>query len=238
MRLQGKVAIVTGAAGGIGHAIARLFAQEGAVVYATDVSPLVFDDPEIHTVHQDVTAPADWAALVARVMAEQGSLSVLVNNAGIAGPYQDVVGTDMADYDRVIAINQTAVFLGMKHCIPAMQAGGVGSIINVSSMWGIIGVEGVAAYQASKGAVRCMTKNAAVTYAPTIRVNSLHPGLTWTPMIEVQDPALRQKQIDGTPLGRMGQPIEQAYAALFLASDECAYVTGIELVVDGGHTAR
>lgn len=238
MRLQGKVAIVTGAAGGIGHAIAGLFAREGAVVYATDVAPLGFDNPAIHTVQHDVTSGEAWQALVARVLQEQGSLSVLVNNAGIAGPYQDVVNTDMADYDRVIAINQTAVFLGMKHCIPAMQAGGKGAIINVSSMWGIIGVEGVAAYQASKGAVRCMTKNAAVTYAPTIRVNSLHPGLTWTPMIEVQDPALRQKQIDGTPLGRMGTAMEQAYAALFLASDECAYVTGIELVVDGGHIAR
>ncbi len=238
MRLQGKVAIVTGAAGGIGHATAALFAREGAVVYATDLTPPTFENPDIRTLRQDVTSSADWVALVGEIVEAEGELSVLVNNAGIIGPYEDVVNTDMADYERVVAVNQTAVFLGMKHCIPAMQAGGGGTIVNVSSMWGIIGVEGVAAYQASKGAVRCLTKNAAVTYAPQIRVNSLHPGLTWTPMIEAQDPALRQKQVDGTPLARMGRPEELAHAALFLASDECAYITGAELVVDGGHTAR
>lgn len=238
MRLKDKVAIVTGAASGIGHATATLFAQHGALVYATDIAPLAFDDANIRTLQHDVTSAAQWQALVAQVLHEQGRLSVLVNNAGIVGAYSGIVDTDMADYDRVIAINQTAVFLGMKHCIPAMQAGGVGAVVNVSSMWGIIGVEGVAAYQASKGAVRCMTKNAAVSYAPVVRVNSLHPGITWTPIIEKQDPAIRQRQIDRTPMGRMGQPLEMAHAALFLASDECAYVTGIELVVDGGHTAQ
>lgn len=238
MRMRDKVAIVTGAASGIGHAIATLFAKEGAVVYAVDIAAMHFDESRIHAVTHDVTSARGWQALVERVLAEQDNLSVLVNNAGIVGPYDDVVSTDMEAYERVIAINQTAVFLGMKHCIPAMQAGGAGAIVNVSSMWGIIGVEGVAAYQASKGAVRCMSKNAAVTYAPAVRVNSLHPGLTWTPMIEKQDPALRQRQIDGTPMGRMAQPIELAYAALFLACDESSYVTGIELLVDGGHTAK
>lgn len=238
MRLKDKVAIVTGAASGIGHATAALFAREGAVVYAADVAPMAFEEANVHPVELDVTSGDAWAGLVERVVAEQGGLSVLVNNAGIVGPYDGIVTTDMDDYARVIAVNQTAVFLGMKHCIPAMQAGGAGAVVNVSSMWGIIGVEGVAAYQASKGAVRCMTKNAAVTYAPTVRVNSLHPGITWTPIIEAQDPAIRDRQVAGTPLGRMGRPIEMAYAALFLAADECAYVTGIELVVDGGHTAH
>ena len=238
MRMKGKVAIVTGAAGGIGQAIATLFAREGATVYATDVAPVAPGEPNVHAVQHDVTRAADWAALVRRVMAEQGSLSVLVNNAGVVGPYEGITGTDMEDYARVIAINQTAVFLGMKHCIPPMQAAGSGSVVNVSSMWGIVGVAGVAAYQASKGAVRCMSKNAAVTYAPAVRVNSLHPGLTWTPMVERQAPELRQKQIDGTPLGRMARPMEIASAALFLACDESSYVTGIELVVDGGHTAH
>lgn len=238
MRLKDKVAIVTGAASGIGYAIAQLFAREGAVVYATDIAPMDFDNPDIQTEQHDVTHPQDWQRLVERVIAEQGRLSVLINNAGVVGPYSGVVDTPLADYERVIAINQTAVFLGMQQCIPAMQAGGGGNIVNVSSMWGIIGVEGVAAYQASKGAVRCMSKNAAITYAPAIRVNSLHPGLTWTPLIEVQPSEIRQKQIGETPLARMGHPMEIAYAALFLASDECAFITGTELIVDGGHTAH
>lgn len=238
MRLKDKVAIVTGAASGIGSAIADLFAREGAIVYATDIAPMHFDSPNIKTEQHDVTQPKDWLHLVQRVIAEQGKLSILINNAGVVGPYSGVVDTPLTDYERVIAINQTAVFLGMQQCIPVMQSGGSGNIVNVSSMWGIIGVEGVAAYQASKGAVRCMSKNAAVTYAPKIRVNSLHPGLTWTPLIEVQPPEIRQKQIDQTPLARMGHPIEIAYAALFLASDECAFITGTELIVDGGHTSH
>lgn len=238
MRMQGKVAIVTGAASGIGQAIATLFAREGAVVYAADRAPVAGGDPNIHPVPHDVTKAADWAALVRRVVAEQGKLSVLVNNAGVVGPYTGITDTDMEAYEQVVAVNQTAVFLGMKYCIPQMQAAGAGSVVNVSSMWGIIGVEGVAPYQASKGAVRCMSKNAAITYAPTVRVNSLHPGLTETPMVADQPAEIRSKQIAGTPLGRVGQPMEIAYAALFLASDESSYVTGIELVVDGGHTAH
>ena len=237
MRLDGKVAIVTGAASGIGHAIASLFAEEGAVVYATDIAAGEFD-PRIRYVRHDVAEPEQWHDLVARVEREQGRLSILVNNAGIVGTYEGIETVSLADYHRVIAVNQTGVFLGMRACAPLMRKGGAGAIVNISSIWGLVGAPGVAPYQASKGAVTLMTKNAALTFAPTIRANSIHPGIIWTPLIERQDLAISQSLVDVTALGRMGQPREIAYAALFLASDEASYVTGAQLVVDGGYTAR
>ena len=237
MRLDGKVAIVTGAASGIGHAIASRFAEEGAVVYATDIAEGEFD-PRIRYARHDVAEPEQWQDLVARVEREQGRLSILVNNAGIVGTYEGIETVPLADYHRVIAINQTGVFLGMRTCAPLMRKGGAGSIVNISSIWGLVGAPGVAPYQASKGAVTLMTKNAALTFAPTIRANSIHPGIILTPLIERQDPAISQSLVDVTALGRMGQPREIANAALFLASDEASYVTGAQLVVDGGYTAR
>jgi NAD(P)-dependent dehydrogenase (short-subunit alcohol dehydrogenase family) len=237
MRLGGKIALVTGAASGIGHAIATLFAEEGATVYATDIAPGAFGKGIIFSQH-DVTIDEQWRDIVAQVDREQGRLSILVNNAGIVGSYQGIETVSLEDYNRIIAINQTGVFLGMRHCAPLMRKDGAGSIINISSIWGLVGARDVAPYQASKGAVTLMTKNAAMTFAPVIRANSIHPGIIWTPLIERQDPAISQSLVDVTPLGRMGQPHEVAYAALFLASDESSYVTGTQLVVDGGYTTH
>jgi NAD(P)-dependent dehydrogenase (short-subunit alcohol dehydrogenase family) len=235
MRLAGKVAIVTGAASGIGHAIATMFAEEGATVYATDIAEGKFDKT-VHTAKHGTSKEDQWRDVVARVRKEQGKLHILVNNAGIVGTYDPIDTVSMDDYNRIVAINQTGVFLGMRHSVPLMRESGSGSIINISSIWGLVGAPGVSPYQASKGAVTVMTKNAAMTYAPAIRANSIHPGIIWTPLIERQDPAISQTLVDATPLKRMGQPREIAYAALFLASDESSYVTGTQLVVDGGYT--
>ncbi len=144
----------------------------------------------------------------------------------------------MADYHRVISVNQTGAFLGMRYGIPLMLQGGGGSIVNISSIWGLIGAVGVAAYQASKGALTCLTKNAALSYAPRIRANSVHPGLIRTELTERQAPELNAALIEETPLKRMAEAREVAYAALYLASDEASFVTGAELVVDGGYTVR
>ena len=237
MRLAGKIAIVTGAASGIGRATADLFAEQGAVVYATDITPRPSSE-RIHYVQHDVSSEEQWADLLKRVEKEQGQLNVLVNNAGIVGTYDTITEAKMSDYHRVIAVNQTGFFYGMRLSIPLMQRGGGGSIVNISSIWGLIGAVGVAPYQASKGAVTTLTKNAALTYAPKIRANSIHPGAILTQIIERQDEALNQQLIADTPLKRMAQPREVAFAALYLASDESAFVTGAELVIDGGYTIR
>ena len=237
MRLKGKIAVVTGAASGIGLATADLFAEEGATVYATDVDPRDGGD-RIVPVRHDTSVEAEWDVLLRRIEAEQGRLDILVNNAGIVGTYDTITTASMSDYHRVIAVNQTGFFLGMRFAIPLMQRGGKGSIVNVSSIWGLIGAVGVAPYQASKGAVTTLTKNAALTYAPAIRANSVHPGAILTKIIEKQDAAMNRQLIADTPLSRMADPREVAYAILFLASDESAFVTGAELVVDGGYTIR
>jgi NAD(P)-dependent dehydrogenase (short-subunit alcohol dehydrogenase family) len=237
VRLKGKIAVVTGAASGIGLATADLFAEEGATVYATDVDPRDNGD-RIVPVRHDTSVEAEWDVLLRRIEAEQGRLDILVNNAGIVGTYDTITTASMTDYHRVIAVNQTGFFLGMRFAIPLMQRGGKGSIVNVSSIWGLIGAVGVAPYQASKGAVTTLTKNAALTYAPAIRANSVHPGAILTKIIEKQDAAMNRQLIADTPLSRMADPREVAYAILFLASDESAFVTGAELVVDGGYTIR
>jgi NAD(P)-dependent dehydrogenase (short-subunit alcohol dehydrogenase family) len=237
VRLEGKVAVVTGAASGIGRATADLFAEEGATVYATDVDPRD-GGGRIVPVRHDTSVEAEWEALLRRIEAEQGRLDILVNNAGIVGTYDTITTASMSDYHRVIAVNQTGFFLGMRFTIPLMQRGGKGSIVNVSSIWGLIGAVGVAPYQASKGAVTTLTKNAALTYAPAIRANSVHPGAILTKIIEKQDAAMNRQLIADTPLARMADPREVAYAILFLAGDESAFVTGAELVVDGGYTIR
>ena len=237
MRLRNKVAVVTGAASGIGHAIATLFAEEGAIVYATDIATGEFDG-RITYLRHDVALPEQWQDVVARIEREQGHLSILVNNAGIVGSYEGIETVPLADYDRIVAINQTGVFLGMRFSAPLMRRSGTGSIINISSIWGLVGAADVAPYQASKGAVTLMTRNAAMTFAPAIRANSIHPCIIWTPLIERQDAAISRSLVEMTPLKRMGEAREIAYAALFLASDESSYVTGAQLVVDGGYTAR
>jgi NAD(P)-dependent dehydrogenase (short-subunit alcohol dehydrogenase family) len=237
VRLQGKIAIVTGAASGIGRATADLFAEEGAVVYATDIA-LRDTSPRIRYVRQDTSSEGAWEVLAQLIERDHGKLDVLVNNAGIVGTYETLTECSMTDYHRIIAVNQTGFFLGMRYSIPLMLKGGGGSIVNISSIWGLIGAVGVAPYQASKGAVTTMTKNAALSYAPTIRANSIHPGAILTNIIAAQDEAMNRQLIADTPLKRMAEPREVAYAALYLASDESAFVTGAELVIDGGYTIR
>ena len=237
MRLSGKVAIVTGATSGIGRATADLFAEEGAVVYATDIVPRESSD-RIRFVEHDTSDEDQWVALLRLIGAEQGRLDILVNNAGIVGTYDTITNVKMSDYHRIIAVNQTGFFYGMRYSIPLMQSGGKGSIVNISSIWGLIGAVGVAPYQASKGAVTTLTKNAALSYAPIIRANSIHPGAIRTQITAKQDDALNQQLIADTPLKRMADPREVAFAALYLGSDESSFVTGAELVIDGGYTIQ
>ena len=240
MRLNAKTAIVTGGARGIGRAAAELFAEEGAAVWAADLS---LDEPVEHPgitfVPHDVTSQESWASLVERVLDESGRVDVLVNNAGLVGSYEGVETIDLDDWRRIIDVNLNGVFLGTRAVIPVMRAGGGGSIVHTSSMWGIVGAVGVAAYTASKAAVRSLSKNVALTYAADgIRSNSVHPGIIETPMVLAQDAALTQGIVDATPLRRLGTAREIAYGMLYLASDEANYVTGAELVIDGGSTAQ
>ncbi|CAN5338088.1 glucose 1-dehydrogenase [soil metagenome] len=238
-RLADKVTIITGAGRGIGLASAHLFADEGAIVYAADI--VVPDDapdiPGVTWVSLDVTKAEQWAALVEQIVAEHGRVDVLFNNAGAVGSYKNIDEIEIDDWNRVLDLNLNGTFLGVRHVIPVMKKQQSGSIVLVSSMWGIVGAVGVAAYTASKGAVRLLSKNAALSYAGDgIRVNSIHPGIIATPMIAAQDADITQVIVDGTPLGRLGRPEEIAYGALFLASDESSFMTGTELVIDGGFT--
>ncbi|CDO38930.1 MULTISPECIES: glucose 1-dehydrogenase [Sphingomonadaceae] len=241
-RLQGKVAIITGGGRGIGRATAELFAREGAQVHVTDVNPpdAPYDDPAIRFSIMDVANEGQWAELVEGIVARHGAVDILVNNAGIGGSQLPLADENLADWDRVIAVNQTGVFLGMRAVLPGMRAKRAGSIVNFSSIWGIAAVPGAAAYHASKAAVRHLTKHAAVTYAPdNVRVNSIHPGIIATPMVlEDQAEETSAGVVAATPLGRMGQPIELANGVLFLASDESSFMTGAELVIDGGYLAQ
>ncbi|MFT3763596.1 MAG: SDR family oxidoreductase [Pseudoxanthomonas sp.] len=239
MRLNNKVVLVTGAASGIGHAITQLFAQEGATVFASDVkSPAEPYADGVQTLDLDVTSEAAWKAAVDAVVAKTGRLDVLVNNAGIIA-YEPLDELGMEAWLRMIAVDQTGVFLGMREAVRVMRPQRSGSIINISSIWGSAAVAGAHSYHAAKGAVRNMSKNAAITYVGDgIRVNSVHPGFIATPLTDAQAPDLNEATIGATPMQRAGQPIEIAYGALFLASDESSYVTGTELVIDGGYLAQ
>jgi len=237
-RLKGKTALVTGAGRGIGRAIAEVFAQEGARVLATGrgaTSPFG-GDVEWHQL--EVSSEEDWRRVVAHAEETAGGVDVLVNNAGII-TYDLPHELTLEDWSRVVAVNQTGTWLGMREVIPSMLRRGGGSIVNVSSIWGNAAVAGAHAYHATKGAVRNMSKSAAITYAKdNIRVNSLHPGFIVTPLTEAQDPSINEYVVGQTPMGRAGQPEEIAMGAVFLASDESSFMTGSELVIDGGYLAQ
>jgi len=249
MRLEDKVALITGAASGMGASMARIFAREGAKVVVADVLEeegrgVVADITRANGAaifrRLDVTSEAEWKATVDAALAEYKKLDILVNDAGLSGSaVEDLF--DTAAWDRLMAVNARGVFLGMKFAIPVMKAAGGGSIVNISSISGITGQHGIhVAYNASKGAVRTLTKAAAVQHgADNIRVNSVHPGLM-PPMRSsgrTADPEVRAKMLQKVPLGRAGRVEEVASAALFLASDEASYITGAELWVDGGSLA-
>ncbi len=246
MRLHDKVALITGGASGMGQSEAVLFAKEGAKVVVADVL-----EPEGQKVADslggagrfvrlDVTSEAAWQQAIAAAVSAFGKLDVLINNAGISGTFDaDTLSTSA--WDRLMDVNAKGTFLGMKHAIPAMEKAGGGAIVNISSVSGFVGQNGIhMAYNASKGAVRLMTKSAAVQYARSgIRVNSVHPGVlpAMRSSKATADPAFRQKMLAGVPMRREGRVEEVAYAVLFLASDEASYITGTELVVDGGWLA-
>lgn len=254
-RLENKVALVTGGARGIGRAVCRLFAEEGASVAVTDV----IDDEGNQVVdgilkagqkaafwHLDTSNEKEVESVFADVAGQLGGLDILVNNAGISGTNRPTHEIDAEDWDRVIGVNVKGVFLCTKHAVPFMQKGPGGSIINLSSIYGIVGAADLPPYHASKGAVRMMSKTDALLYAAdNIRVNSIHPGYVWTPLVEglaessgqgVEE--FRQDLDAKHPIGHVGEPLDIAYGALYLASDEAKFVTGSELVIDGGYTAH
>jgi NAD(P)-dependent dehydrogenase (short-subunit alcohol dehydrogenase family) len=247
MRLKNKVAIVTGSANGMGEAEARLFAAEGAKVIVADIlaggaetvaADIRAGGGEATAAKIDVTSEAEWVALIAKAVAAYGRLDILVNNAGISG--SSVGDPDrLAGWHRIIAVNQTSVFLGTKLAAEQMAKTGGGSIVNISSIMGFVGsTSGHPAYHASKGAVRIYSKAAAVRYGPSgVRVNTVHPGYM-PPMLNATNAGERADKIATTPLRRIGKPIEVAYGVLFLASDEASFVTGTELVIDGGFIAQ
>ena len=247
-RLAGKVAVITGASRGQGAAEARLFAREGACVVLGDIQvedgrrvadQIVRQSGKAAFVRLDVSVEQDWANAVKLTAETFGALHVLVNNAAVYRP-TPIEQTSQEEWDRILAINARGVFLGTKHAIPAMRRAGGGSIVNISSTVGLIGSPFEGAYTASKGAVRLFTKSTALQHAADgIRANSIHPGVVDTEMVAfiTDSEELSAQVLEGIPVGRFGTIEDVARAALFLASDESSYVTGAELVVDGGATA-
>lgn len=250
-RVEGKVALITGGASGIGLATARLLLDEGATLVLTDLNKetggaaLAKLGSRATFRRLDVTSEGDWIAVTDAVVAEFGRVDVLVNNAGIV-LLKDIETTTLDDWRRLMAVNLDGTFLGCKHAIRVMKERGGGSIINLSSVAGIVGSGNLAAYSASKGAVRLLSKSVALHCARkgyNIRSNSVHPSFVETPMLRsmiaaARDPAKMEASFTAAaPLGRLAQPIDVARTVLFLASDESAFTTGAELVVDGGVTA-
>ncbi len=253
-RLSGKVAIVTGAALGLGRAAAIRMAGEGAAVAVLDMMDKEGGDlardirasgGEAHFWHCDVSREAEVASVIDAVAARYGRIDVLVNNAGVSGANKPTHEITEAEWDYVQGINVKGVFFCTKHAIPHLKRAGGGSIINLSSIYGLVGGADVPPYHASKGAVRLMSKTDALIYAPDrIRVNSIHPGFIYTPMVEhfLDDSgaaAEARQAVDALhPLGHIGEPDDIAWGVVYLASDEAKFVTGAELVIDGGYTAR
>lgn len=253
-RVEGKVAIVTGAALGLGRASALMLAREGARVVITDKREpegaaardvVIAAGGQALFLPQDVAKEEDWSDVINATLSRFGGLDILVNNAGVAHA-GNVETTTLEEWRWLMSINLDGVFLGMKHAVPAMKQKG-GSIINLSSIEGLIGDPNLAAYDASKGGVRLLTKSAALHCARAgyrIRVNSVHPGYIWTPMVEGYvaahpDPKAARAELDRLhPLGHIGEPDDISYGVVYLASDESKFVTGAELVIDGGYTAQ
>ncbi len=249
MRLEGKVALISGGARGMGAAEARMFAREGAKVGIADIledegrrleAEIAELGGEAIFIKLDATSEDDWNRAVDTIVSRFGKLDVLVNNAGI---YRrgTVENTSVEDWDQIMDVNAKGVFLGTKAAIPAMRRAGGGSIVNISSTAGLVGSAGAAAYNASKGAVRLLTKATAIQYAKEgIRTNSVHPGPIETDMLAqvYTSPQMREQRLSNIPLGRTGRPDDVANGVLFLASDESSFMTGSELVIDGGATAQ
>lgn len=254
-RVQDKVAVVTGAALGIGKAAAVLLGREGAHVAVTDINESAGKEV-VELIRQaggsaeywslDTSDEANVQSVFAEVVERFGPINILVNNAGIAGINKPTHEVTREEWNAVINVNVNGVFYCTKHVIPVMRQAGGGSIINLSSIYGMIGAADLPPYHASKGAVTLMTKNDALFYASdAIRVNSVHPGFIWTPLVEdlgKQSPqgvdTFRRELDSRHPIGHVGEPDDIAYGILYLASDESRFVTGSELVIDGGYTAR
>jgi len=242
-RLEGKVALITGGASGIGEAHAKVFADNGAKVAVCDiqdekgkavVEAIKQGGGEAIYQHLDVASESEWAAAVRATVQAFGGITSLINNAGF-GNVKGVEDETLAGFNKVVAVCQTGVWLGMKACMPHLKKSGNGAIVNISSLYGIIGTPSMVSYHGAKGAVRLMTKSAGLEYAKQgVRVNSVHPGIINTPAVAM----LPQGYVDGaaavTPMGRLGRPEDIAYGSLYLCSDEAAFVTGAELVIDGG----
>lgn len=254
-RVEGKIAVVTGGGSGIGRAISLQLAREGAKVAVTDITDeegkqVVETIEEFGGIakywHIDVSEEDSVSSAFSNIADEFGSIDILVNNAGIAGVNKPTHEITKEEWDKVIGVNVSGVFLCTKHAISIMKESGGGSIINMSSIYGIVGAADLPPYHASKGAVRLMSKNDALFYAEdNIRVNSIHPGFIWTPLVEelaegspegVQ--AFREQLDSSHPIGHVGEPEDIAYGVLYLASDESKFITGAELVIDGGYTAQ
>jgi len=253
-RLENKVALVSGGASGLGQAQCLVMAREGASVVVTDINlegaqavveQITAAGGTAIAAHQDVTEEARWEEIIANTVEQFGKLDILVNNAGI-GAGGNAEDCTLEDWRLVMSVNLDAVFLGTKHAIRAMKETGGGSIINISSIMGLIGAAGSGAYNASKGGVKLLTKSSALYCAGAkygIRVNSVHPGYVYTPLVQrffdgPDGEAMHQNLINLHPIGRLGQPEDIANGVLFLASDESSFVTGSELVIDGGYTAQ
>lgn len=252
-RLNGKVAIITGAGGGQGKVEAKLFAQEGAKVVATDINEELLkqtvkelnnelNSEMIRGIKQNVANEKDWEDVVAQTVKAFGKVDILVNNAAIAGKTRENVwDIDAEETQRILNINTVGVLLGIKAVVPEMKKNGSGSIINISSAAALVaGVSGGAvAYTASKGAVLSLTKEIALDVGKDgIRVNSVYPGLIRTPILDSFDDEIKNKIIENIPVGFVADPKDVAYGVLYLASDESRFVTGTELVIDGGYTAK
>lgn len=249
-RLEGKVALITGATGGQGSEEVKLFAREGAKVVIADIShervkmlaeEIESTGGEALPIVLDISKEADWEAAIAATEERFGRLDVLVNNGGVIS-LAGIEASELEEWNWILSVNQTGTWLGMKHGVGLMRKGGRGgSIINLSSIYGVVGSGDCAAYTGTKGAVRLLTKTAAVEFAKdNIRVNSILPGLIDTPMTKavLEQFGDQHPDIVRTPLGRAGRPEEIAYGALFLASDESSFVTGTDLLIDGGRTAN